>query len=148
MKSIRGIIIAAIALFGAVTAQADSGTVYDVTTSLSCGTSYTGTCTIANDGVDKITFHWTSAGVLQVVDYTVVSTDANGYQTLAVKDVYNGNNGSNPRSYDVVNQILTDALGNGVLVNLQLTPHSRLNRSGHNYYVYSTTVDGGSISIL
>jgi hypothetical protein len=101
-----------------------------------CGGGLQGTCTVYADAVESLTYYWNNNGNVQVSVYNS--------QGLLV-DTYTGNVGSSPL-LGFSNAVLTDQLGNAITVTAAMHQTRTLVRSGHNFYVYKSYVDSGTIT--
>jgi len=129
-------IFALIALL-AVTGVASADTL--ALDTLNCGNAASGTCNVYDDGDAVMQLYWNANGTVRLTSYT---RDANNI--LSAGQIYSANLGTNP-TLGLDGVVLADPLGEAVTLTGTFLVQRILIRSGHNYFVWRTRFQGGTI---
>ena len=106
---------------------------------LTCGNATSGTCNVYDDGNTVMQLYWNANGTVRLTSYL---RDANN--VLSAGQTYTANLGTNPTN-GITGALLADPLGEAVTLSGTFVVQRILIRSGHNYYVWRTRFQGGSI---
>lgn len=104
-----------------------------------CGNAISGNCVVYDNGTALLRLYWNAYGAVQVATYT---RDANG--VLSAGPVYTANVGANPTK-GLNGVALADPVGHVVTLSGTFLVERVLIHSGHNYYGWRTTFQGGTI---